>query len=45
MNNEEKIETFDSIRCGGEEILNDRIVNHLNQDLSEFIDEIEDYSN
>jgi hypothetical protein len=45
MNNEEKIRILDSIRCGGEEILKDRIDNHLNQDLSEFIDEIEDYSN
>jgi hypothetical protein len=42
---EEKIKVLDSIRCGAEEILKDRIDNHLNQDLSEFIDEIEDYSN
>jgi hypothetical protein len=42
---EEKIRILDSIRCGGAEILKDRIDNHLNQDLSEFIDEIEDYSN
>jgi hypothetical protein len=42
---EEKIRVLDSIRCGAEEILKDRIDNHLNQDLSEFIDEIEDYSN
>ena len=41
---EEKIRVLDSIRCGAEEILKDRIDNHLNQDLSEFIDEIEDYS-
>jgi len=45
MNNEEKIKILDSIRCGAEEILKDRIDNHLNQDLSEFIDEIENYSN
>ena len=42
---EEKIRVLDSIRCGAEEILKDRTDNHLNQDLSEFIDEIEDYSN
>jgi hypothetical protein len=45
MNNEEKIRIPDSIRCGGEEILKDRVENNLNQELSEFIDEIEDYSN
>jgi len=42
---EEKIRILDSIRCGAEEILKDRIDNHLKQDLSGFIDEIEDYSN
>jgi hypothetical protein len=42
---EEKIRVLDSIKCGAEEILKDRIDNHLNQDLSGFIDEIEDYSN
>ena len=42
---EEKIKVLDSIRCGAEEILKDRRHNHLNQELSEFIDEIEDYSN
>lgn len=42
---EEKIRILDSIRCGAEEIIKDRIDNHLNQDLSGFIDEIENYSN
>jgi hypothetical protein len=42
---EEKIRVLDSIRCGAEEILKDRLENNLNLDLSEFIDEIEDYSN
>jgi len=42
---EDKIRVLDSIRCGAEEIIKDRIENNLNRELSEFIDEIEDYSN
>lgn len=42
---EDKIMILDSIRSGAEEIVKDRTENNLNQELSEFINEIEDYSN
>lgn len=33
---EQNVRGLDSIRCGAEEILKDRIDNHLTQDLSDF---------
>ena len=41
---EEKLRILTSIKNGAEEILRDRVENNLNQELSEFIDEIESYS-
>lgn len=42
---EEKMRILYSIKSGAKEILKDREDNHLNLELSDFIDEIEDYSN
>jgi hypothetical protein len=42
---EEKLRILSSIKFGAEEIIQDRIDNSLNQELSEFIDELEDYTN
>lgn len=42
---EEKLTILKSIKSGAEEILQDRVDNHLNQELAEFIDEIEDHTN
>lgn len=42
---EEKLAILKSIKSGAEEILQDRVDNHLNQELAEFIDEIEDHTN
>jgi hypothetical protein len=41
---EEKMRILYSIKAGAEEILKDRIDNGLNQELSEFIDELENNS-
>lgn len=41
---EEKLMILTSIRNGAEEILRDRIDNHLNQELTDFINELEDNS-
>jgi len=41
---EDRLRILNSIKSGAEEILQDRTDNHLNQELSEFINEIEDYS-
>ncbi|MCK4763708.1 MAG: DUF433 domain-containing protein [Candidatus Aminicenantes bacterium] len=38
---EEKLRILKSIKKGGEEILQDRIENHLNEDLSDFIHELD----
>lgn len=40
---EEKLNILTSIKNGAEEILRDRVDNHLNQDLTEFINELEDH--
>ncbi len=42
-NYEERLRILTSIKKGAEEIIHDRIGNHLNQELSEFIDELEDH--
>lgn len=42
---EEKNRVLETIKSGAEEIVQDRINNHLSGELSDFIDEIEDYSN
>ncbi|MCX6580930.1 MAG: hypothetical protein NT166_12200 [Candidatus Aminicenantes bacterium] len=41
---EEKLRVLYSIKAGAEEVLKDRINNGLNQELSDFIDELEDNS-
>jgi hypothetical protein len=41
---EEKYRILESIRCGAEEIKQDRLNNQLTEELTDFINEIEDYS-